>query len=451
MRKHTAKTKRKTGLYALILAIASIITTTLSASKEMDALLNILVQRNVLNEEDVSTIKEEVAQAVAEEAPSSSANPISNSAPTEPTVVVANDPRLKLNSAVKVFNPYGDLRLRYQAEDTSKPGANSQQRSRWRYRLRAGLNYGFDSNWSAGIRLETASANDSTNANFGGFFDKQGDEVYVGLIFAKYASDTFEFIAGKHKHPYHIPSAFWDSDINPEGFSEVWYTDNITIRASQFVIDEEDERKPGAEDDFLFMAQAEFNVGKLKLSPMIMTSTNNESSNDENKKGFKGENYANYFKNFQVIALPFTYKFETSGGTPQKIAGIVGINLRGGDALNDPDSPFWGGAPQDDDKNLFASLGYTFGKAKKKNTWQVGLEYRYVEAASYTPNLLDSDYAKDELNMQGFVLKTKWAHTDFLSTGLSYFHGVSIDKDFSSPVAGLADAKMLQLDLMVKF
>lgn len=449
MRLITTKNTFKRGLIAVTAAIVITITTTLSASKEMDALLNILVARNVISAEDVTVIKEEVALAVAAE--ESQSVPVENLVSNTSVPQPMPDPRLKIASSTKVINPYGDFRLRYQFEDSTKPGKPSTNRSRWRYRLRAGMKYNFAEYWSAGVRMETSSANDSTNSNFGGYFDKQGDQLYAGLFYVNYAGEEINFTAGKHKQPFSLPSAFWDSDINPEGFSEVWETGGIVFRAGQYVIDEEDERKSGTEDDFLFVGQVEFKVGDVKLSPMFLTTTPHDSTNDENKAGFKGENANTYFENFQVVALPFSYSFKSDNGVSQKISGIFGANLQGGDALNDPSSPFWGGSMQSGDKNIFASIGYKYGKAKKAGTWEAGIEYRYVEAASYTPNLLDSDFGKDELNMQGFVLKGKWAHTDFLSSGVSLIFSEQIDENFSSSAAGLEDATILQLDLMVKF
>jgi len=143
------------------------------ASEEMDALLEVLVKRNVINQEDVSSIKQEVASKVAAKQQESSSSE---------TPAVVKDSRIKLNDSIEQLKFYGDLRLRYQYESTESQNSwSDSSRSRWRYRLRTGIDYNFDSNWSAGIRLETSNGNDSTNANFGGFFDKQKDDLYVGL------------------------------------------------------------------------------------------------------------------------------------------------------------------------------------------------------------------------------------------------------------------------------
>jgi len=413
------------------------------ASEEMDALLDVLVKRNVITQDDVASIKQEVAAKVA-------AKQSSGAAAEPQTVEVIKDSRIDINDSVESLKFYGDLRLRYQFENAAKQNIDdTTNRSRWRYRLRAGIDYEFDSNWSAGLRVETASANDSTNANWGGFFDKQNDDLYLGLAYAQYSSEDMEITLGKHKQPFNISGAFWDSDINPEGISEEFAFEDFSLRFGQYIIDEEDNRKNLAEDDFLLVAQMDYSIGDFNIAPIFLTTTSGDSFYSENGGGLAGENSITYFDNFQVIALPFSYSFKT-GGVSSKLYGTWGVNLQGDDAINNPDSPYYTGVERSS-RNQFFNVGYQYGKAKKAGSWQAAVEYRFLEAASYTPNLSDSDFGKNELNMQGVVAAAKYAITNNIMAGATMILADDIDDTLKSDVSDLGKANILQLDLMVKF
>ena len=102
-------------------------------------------------------------------------------------------------------------------------------------------------------------------------------------------------------------------------------------------------------------------------------------------------------------------------------------------------------------RNQFFNLGYKNGSAKKTGQWEWGVEYRYIEAASITPNLSDSDFAKNHTNQHGIVFSSKYAVTDFFTTGLTLIVTEEIDDAFTSPVANSGDVDMVQLDASVKF
>lgn len=360
---------------------------------------------------------------------------------------------ISLPKHVSSMKLYGDARFRYQYENAKSFGSDSNKdRSRWRYRVRIGTDMDFkDSNFSMGIRAETAKGNDSTNANFGGYFDKVGDELFVGLAFLKYDTDDMTILLGKHKKPFKISSAWWDSDINPEGISETFAFGDVSVNLGQYIIDEEREDK-GDADDFLFIGQAVWGTGDLTLAPIFMVTTGGTSVYGENAKDgtfSSGENSNDWFHDFFVVALPFEYKLE--GG---KLFGTVGINLAAEDAAENPDSPFYdGGAGSSED--LFFNFGYKYGSAKKAGQWEASAEYRYVEAAAYTPNLSDSDFAKGSTNQEGFVLKYKYMQTDFFSYGVSAMLSDSINKDYGNGDAGGAISKgevaIIQLDASIKF
>lgn len=337
---------------------------------------------------------------------------------------------------------YGDARFRFQYEDVE----DKDGRSRWRYRARLGANVKFDNPaYSMGFRLETGEANDSTNANFGGYFDKVGDELFLGLVFMKYTADDWDLTIGKHKQPFTIQKAWWDGDINPEGLSETFAVGDVTVKLGQYIIDEEDERKASGGDDFLFVAQAEWKTDNLTLSPFTMVSTGGSSTSSETGT-FSGENSNTVLGDFFVVALPFEYKVSSG-----KFFGTWGVNLNGDDLMTTPDTVYYSGNLDNSSQNQFFNIGYQHGSAKKEGQSQFGIEYRFIEAGAYTPNLSDSDFAKNHTNQEGFVAHYKHMFTDFFAGQVTVIMSDPIDSGYTANVSDSATIKILQVDASIKF
>ncbi len=360
----------------------------------------------------------------------------------------AGPERVEPGKTVEKLKLYGDLRLRYQYENTRKQNnANNNDRNRWRYRLRAGSDYAFNDRWKAGLRLETSPANDSTNTDWGGFFDKTGDVIFLGLAYLQYADDALDIRIGKHKHPFLIGNAFWDSDINPEGLSEQYRMGDWTLRAGQYIISEEDERTHEAHDQFLLAGQVEYKWNNLKIAPMVLASTGGQVKDPENA-AFMGENSQFWFHDFLVVQVPVEYKFNAFG-QKQKLYGAYGWNIEGDKLAQSANYMSWQGDKGSHDQ--FFNIGWQIGSAKKAGQWECGLEYRFIEAAAYSPNLSDSDFGKNELNQKGVVLKCKYAFTDFLSAALTGMISENIDARFQSDAAGNDRVDLLQVDLCTQF
>jgi hypothetical protein len=392
------------------------------------------------------------------------------------------------SSAVKGVKIYGDVRFRYQwenAQEENRPvpslnGDQNDDRSRYRYRLRVGADYQFAENWKGGIRLETASASDSTNANYGGYFDKTGDQVYVGLAYLEYENtdlfdtglvDYVNLRMGKHKNPFLISSQWWDSDINPEGFSEqIGWEDagisglNIALRGGQYIVSEEDNRNQLAngsglnelvsEDGWLFAGQLEFNYEWASktgatVAPMFLWESNGTFLGQENLNVLP-DNEGAYGRlgNFLAIMLPAEVYFN-AWGLPHKFYGTVGVNLMADQWADefhtDPTSPA---------NPLFWNVGYSVGSTKAKGNWEFGAEYRYIGADSYTPNLSDSDFAKNANNQQGVAIKLGYALTDNIVSNVTWLHSNNItDTPAFNTFAGAEydTVDLLQVDLNWKF
>jgi len=283
-------------------------------------------------------------------------------------------------------------------------------------------------------------------------YKRQG--LYLGRLFLSYEGDDWGVVLGKQGTAFTLPGAIWDSDLNPEGLTETFNVGGTPVILGQYIIDEEDEREetfggPSVRDDFLFVAQTELAAGDFKYSPFAMFSTGGISTASENG-AFKGENANNYLRNFFVFGVPFEFG-TTIFNQSAKVFGSWGVNFKGDDAINDPNSPYFGQVANSSSKNQFGTLGLQIGSGKLAGESKWSLEYRYLEAASFSPNFTDSDFAKGHTNQAGFVFNYTHAITDFLSSSVTYMDSSAIDVGYLGKAGDNGDVKVVQVDASVKF
>jgi hypothetical protein len=144
------------------LALALVAATAGSAYATDQALLDALVRKGILTDKEAQKIEEEVAKEGVAPSPA------------------ASESKIKLGDWVKELKLYGDIRLRYQYDDSQPqiPKAprqtdypNVSQRSRWRFRLRLNADFKLANNFFGGFGLQTNNAADSANQTFGQGFD----------------------------------------------------------------------------------------------------------------------------------------------------------------------------------------------------------------------------------------------------------------------------------------
>lgn len=422
-----------------------------AAAYELGPLIDLLVRKGTITQQEAEELRAELAMEFAE-------TPAG---------------KLEVADDVKQFEIKSDARFRYQYEDVQKAGSDHrEERSRWRYRVKVGAYYHFTNGWNAGVQLETSDSADSTNTDFGGYFDKNGDDLFLGQIYLDYSNphdwaDLVNLTFGKKKHPFLIDGAFWDSDIKPEGFTQQlgwrqagdsWFT----LRAGQYLIDEAKESTgDDARDDWLFVLQAEYqlHLGRkhdLRIAPMILAETGGSTDSDSAEGGNtpNNENAIDTFKDLFVVSLPVDYTFLWND-IPQKLYFTVGYNLQAEDALNRIGGDYRPSLAADDrhlsGQGLFYNFGYRYGATKHFKDWQVALEYRVLQAAAMTPNLTDSDFGKNSLNQQGWILSGAYMISESVRLGATYLRTEAIEDDWVSAAADKDEVDLLQLDLSAKF
>jgi hypothetical protein len=435
--------------WALALAVSGLGVSSLMAQGDSGPLIDALVKKGVLSSQEGEEIRAEM---------------LADYGSTPGGMLTYG------SSAVKGLKLYGDARVRYQYENaqdqTNTGGGRNEDRNRYRYRLRLGADYTFTENWKAGVRLETAEASDSTNVDFGGYFDKTGDNVFVGLVYLQYETknpelfgfspaDYFDLRMGKHLHPFLISNAWWDSDINPEGFSEQvgWtnvFTDglNVTLRAGQYIVfDTNEQASVNANDGWLFVAQSEFKYswsskGSAAIAPTLFVESDGNNVSPEGAGNVDNENGINSIGQLAAILLPVEVRW-TAFELDHRFFGTVGYNIH--------DEGFASEENRKGSDGLLWNAGYEIGKGKGKGSWKVGGEYRYVEADAWTPNLSDSDFAKNEQNQHGFVVTASYGFTDNITGALTYMKSWDIADQIDSVVSDNHTVDLLQVDLSWRF
>jgi hypothetical protein len=229
--------KLKTTLLGLVTLCAAVFTSCQSAHAQDSALLDALVKKGVLSDKEAEDIRTQDQK--------------------DYDTTAAN--KITMPSSVKNITFYGDLRLRYEQRTGSIPSGtaitptgtfthgDSEDLSRWRYRLRFGVKGSLYDNFFFGIRAATNPNYDrSGNVTFGhsdaaGPFGKDQslpgiDQVYLGW----HATDDFTLIGGQMPNPLYTTSMIWAEDLNPAGAAEEYdHTFNkdleVFATAGQFV------------------------------------------------------------------------------------------------------------------------------------------------------------------------------------------------------------------------
>lgn len=436
-------------------------------SAQDGGLLDVLVRKGILTDQEAEDLRAEMSKEMKVVAP---------------------------NPAVSQLRLSGDLRFRFQYDndigEVARGAAITNRdnaRERWRYRVRFGADYFLSNNWRAGLRLESGAANDSTNQNFGSFFDKTGDALNIGLVYAQYVANNSWFKTseldlrfGKHAHPFlfeGINGFVWDSDINPEGLSQqlTWGVlgstpgDRWSLRTGQYVVADNVNRS-GDEDQFLWVGQLEFSRSPepgrgWKVAPTLLattsglvgTSTVAGTPTADGTGPANGSAFESNLDDFAALLVPAEI-YWLHRGQPVALYGTYGYNYYG-----DGRTKRIYGDGRTGGHNQFFNVGLRYGQQRNIGNYQFVAEYRYIESGAFTGNLLDSDFNGGGTNGAGPVLSASYNFTDAIIGQVTWFHSNNIDRDApvsfrhgpgngaGQTVGNLHKADVLQLDLSARF
>ncbi len=182
-----------------------------AAVDSSDALLNALIKKGILTQDEADKVKAEAAASQT------------NMPPSEIS-------KWKISNAIKNVELFGDIRFRFEDRYASAAGDNTVRLQRERYALRLGLRGDLVDNFYYGLRLETAAnprspwvtfGTSSSGVPFQGPFGKGTAGINLGQVYLGWKpADWAEFTIGKMPMPLYTTPMVWDTDINPEGLAE---------------------------------------------------------------------------------------------------------------------------------------------------------------------------------------------------------------------------------------
>ena len=482
-------------------------TGTASRGQDAGALLDLLVRKKLITDQEA----EEVRTELVKESASTAAG------------------KWKLSTPITEIELYGDVRLRYEYRGGRLPdhdqfGQDNQndwyERHRERYRLRVGLRGTLADDWFFGLRLETNSDPRSTNVTFGGEssggpFAKGDDGIFVGQAYFGYTGfPDFKFTGGRMPQPLITTSMVWDDDINPEGLAEQWkhtFTFNfgggggeavqsyskggyskegkgvvaapagepfklkldVFANFAQFVYDDENPENPigpnptvasgnGSQtgqkipttDAFMLAWQVGARLTfpssiYVQLAPTLYNYTGNGDTFNIHYNGDPGGNQTG-INSLLVFDMPMEVGWKL-WNLPMRIFGDFAVNFDADDRAEAAGHAGGGG------QRYAWELGLGIGQLKAKNDWEIRAWWQHSEQFSLDPNLVDSDIFDARVNIQGIAVKAGYMLADPISLNLTYSYGWRTNGNYGTggigniPINPVDQYQLLQADMSVKF
>ncbi len=455
-------------------ALALLMRPASARSQTSDPLLNTLIKKGIITEQEAREIKAE----------------------TETNITAVSASKWRLSSAIKEVNLFGDVRFRYEYRGAETVGGLTGDRERLRYAVRLGIRGDLFDDWYYGIRLETAQNSRSPWVTLGGSksypypgpSDKVNDGINVGQIYLGWrAADWLDLSIGRLPNPLYTTALIWDTDINPEGLAEKFKTSvgNVDLFATlgQFVYQAADPNQTistiptfsssdgstNHNDAFLLAWQVGATVHldadkSFKIAPTLYTYTGNGQFPDfsgKNSSGYAGTfvgeggpggqnlydpnkpsgqpGYINQsgINDLLVFELPGEFDFKL-GRYSARLFGDFAYNLQGADRARAAAQA--GGLPQaytDDVKAYQAgfgigNLGLVYGTTSKKNTWEARAYWQHTEQYAVDVNLNDSDFFEGRGNLEGVYTALAYSFTDAIIGTFRYGYAQRINKNLGT-------------------
>jgi len=413
MKKPKKQNHIKVALYAGAAALMALNPNS-HAQTSVDALLNKLEQKGILTVDEAKELKAE------------------NQQDSTADFNKALGSKFQMPDWVTSYKLYGDFRGRVDVLTTDNPGGPSlsaQDRTRLRYRLRAGLTINMKDDLQVGFRLGSGDAGANPMSN-NTTLENNGSKkpVWVDAAFGKWTplNDGVWMLAatiGKMDQPFQVSQMVFDSDYTPEGAAlqgsyKINDQHSIAVNGGAFVLDE---MAASGRDPFMYGAQVIWNAN---WSPRIASSLGvgafdivnkealglsgganppniNPGGVPNNNQGNTRNNFGNLIYNYNPIVAggSLTYTLDSfplyNGKFPIKFAGEFMDNPGADPATGSANNlGYWG--------------GIQFGKSGKKGTWDIAYRYQYLEADAWYDELVDDDNVAFYSNTSTALAKNSW-------------------------------------------
>ena len=385
----------------------------------------------------------------------------------------------------------GDFRLRYEAfEYDSGSPSETDDRNRFRYRLRFGFEKKFSDQMDIGFGLasgENTGTNGlnvdptSTNTTFDNNFNFKA--INIEKAWARYQPDFLanrwvlkktQIVAGKMNNLFEKGSSdmIWDRDVKPEGLQENMTFDFYDgenfdlagfVTLGQFILDEDASRGGDAN---LFAYQ--FGINPVVYTPVMerpvdltqafsfydfgdyaarsnfIIGGSSLARGNVNTDGLTTELDAGKFKILESYTEVAIYPM----GLPVRaFADIAGNPSDAANGFNET------GALKTLHRSKDTDMAYAFGGKlggiNKKGDWETSWTWKTIGANSVVGAFNDSDFGDGHAGKRGQVIKAGYAITDNLTLNSALFFVKNLNPGSSSIVD--QNQNRFQVDMVWKF
>lgn len=389
------------------------------------------------------------------------------------------------NKWLKDLSFKGDLRLRYESfQNTSGNPSETDDRNRFRYRLRYGFEKKFNDDMQVGFAMasgENFGATGlgdptSTNTTFDNNFAFK--QINIEKAYARYAPSFLRgygpltkttITAGKMDNSFEKGSSdmIWDRDVKPEGAIETLDFNFIEgsdfnlggwANFGQFVLDE-DATHPSDSNLFAFQlglnpvlytdlmerpidittSASYYSYDRYTKESNFLIGTSSLARGNPNTAGAATSLDTGDFEIFEIYNEIAFYP----GGMPIRPFFDYAHNF--GNVIDDNEAAGIAGIGEDD----AWGLGIKVGGILKKGDWELSYAYKRIGAHS-VPGFNDSDFGyAGHSGKRGSVFKGAYALTDNISVNLAAF----FVNNLNSGTGGILDEEQrrFQTDLVWKF
>jgi len=334
----------------------------------------------------------------------------------------------------------GDLRYRHESIDSESSGRWGKGRHRHRIRARLGVDGRINDEWDVGFRIASGSSDpSSTNQTLENGFSSK--DIWLDLAYFNWhpaAREGLNIYGGKMKNPFYSAGKnqlLWDSDLNPEGIAATHVMpfgehDKLFINGGAFWAEESasniDQSLWGVQaylrhafekKRYLLAGAGYFDYGNTKGQATLFDSTDSYG-NTVDASGL-------YVNDYDIVEGFAEYGLTVTG----RPVAVFGNYIRNAAADTSEDTGWL--------------IGCRFNKAKKPGSWELGYNYRDLEADAAIGVFSDSDFIGGGTDGKGHQFGLKYQLVENLQAALTYF--------LNERGGGDDDYRRLQADLILKF
>jgi hypothetical protein len=316
---------------------------------------------------------------------------------------------------------FGDLRLRYEVDWDSQnaAGVERDDRHRGRIRARAGFNYLFTDQWSAGARVRAGNSRSqqSPHLTFVADDDVRDDlDFVVDKYFIQFKEGGFSGWGGRNTSPFWYQNdLFWSEDVTPTGLAGSYGMKvgegNVAFTGGAFYLPDGGYDLNGQ----MLAGQVKYTL-PVKPSQFILAAGLHYMHGESGANNLLNRNGERDYL-IGVASGQWSIPVKAVKGMPFTVGADLFYNFEDYSAADV--APF----PASDDEEV---LGYVFsatlGRLSQKHDWLVGYYYSHIETFSVNASYAQDDWVRfgngpqtDGSDIEGHEIRLGYAVSKFIN------------------------------------